>query len=197
MSIVNLLLVDLVPVINKLAAKAVETITTENLKRWITEGKSEVAKRLLLDLFEKIVALESDAKGFATLLMEFASSYREIITTIDPRWLMGWGKLLTRQAQRVTIQTREVSLALQKLLPQINIYVPEVVDFFQNADTGFASIPLADKDLATMIGNGGIEDVASLDLVISKIIEAIEELGKTKRSLSEFIKSEFAFKEVV
>jgi hypothetical protein len=192
-------IVDLIPVIGQIAVKAVETITTENLKKWIGEGKSTTAKRLLLDLFENIVVLESNTRGFVALLEEFASSYTDLPKggIIDPRWLMGWGNLLTRQAQKLTPQMQEISFVLQKLNPQVDIYIPEIADFFQNTRVGFSPIPTADLDIAKMIGSGKVEGASSLKLIISKIVEAVDELEKTKRSLSEFIKGEFSFKEII
>jgi hypothetical protein len=181
------------------ATKLVETIASETTKKWLDEGKLTKAKTTLVDLYELIVVLEYSSSKFVERLEEFNEfSLLRIADnqklSDDPRWYMGWGKLLAGQANEVAEQMRPISTMIQKLNPRIEIYLPEVVEYMKKYEV-FARSELS---IAEMVIAQELSDTTAGELraITPKIREAVEKLVEQKRALADFIKSQFPFKEM-
>ena len=185
--------------IGLVAIKAIETITNESIKDWLNEKKTQTAKKLLLSLYEQIIVLEHSSRKFTDFLEEFSKSNRfnkpgdDSKISNDVRWQLGWGRLLTKQANEVANQTELVLATLQELNPQAEIYIPEVVEFmkkyeiYTQGEIYLSEQLVVDELLNTTVGE--------LCAIASKIREAVEELTATKSVLAEFIRGEIPFKE--
>jgi hypothetical protein len=199
----------LFPAIGSITSKVAESLATEIIKKWVVEGKSDSAKRNLLDLYEKVTLLEYSSQKFVFLLDDYVEGilkrvdYKpdnfnmDALVNAERRWYRGWSNLLLKQANDVAQQLNDVSELLLKLNPQAEIYLPEVVAFLEK----YKRIPDGEGGFAIKMGIKRDTDWGELSWdellgFTAEIKKEVDNLSKMKDTIRNFIHNEFSFVEL-
>lgn len=202
------------------AKAALETISTEVVKKHVRDRDRLTAKENLLDLYNGIVQLEQASLEFIELLDLFVHKDRvkdrvrrgNDRLDSDPLWYTRWANAMGSQAIVIANAMHTVETTVQQLNPQVDIYLPEIQRFlvlYQDyivADFRVPAIIAKEYNLGELhrTPDGGIEPsmaakdsrgLPSKELArfAVRLREAVDALGETKRGLANFIRTEFPF----
>lgn len=191
------------------ATKLTETISSESIKIWLNNRKSNALKNNLLNLYEELVLMEYSSIKFVELLDQFNTfhednfpysrtdkNHENDVISNDLRWMFGWGHILTRQANDVSEHMQAISNIIRQLNPGLEIYLPEISEFMKVYNAYIQGEAV--KGLSLLNPREKLENITfgEFKTFAPKIKEAIDGLRSTKKQLAEFIKSEFSLKEL-